>query len=132
RWTAFIAAALAVLVSLVCLRLGFWQLNRLEHRRELNASIALAATHPPVELDRALVDSVSAAPASFLFRAVRVSGSFQATPLLVRARSLEGRPGVHLIVPLRLAGGELALVNQGWLPSPDGATVDPRPSLLTG
>jgi surfeit locus 1 family protein len=98
----------------------------------LNARISGAADHPQVELSGALADSMAMDPPSFAYRSVRADGVFDSRPLLIRGRSLDGRPGVHLIVPFRLDAGELVLVNQGWLPSPDGATVDPRPYLLAG
>lgn len=131
RRTAVVAAILAAFVALTCVRLGFWQLDRLEQRRTLNASVTRASTHPPVPLTGALIDSVSADPSGFHYRTVLAHGTPDGDPLLVRGRSLDGRPGVHLIIPFRLLEGDLVLVNQGWLPSADGATVDPRPYLLS-
>ena len=40
-----------------------------------------------------------------------------------------GRPGYHIVQPLRLAGGKHALVNRGWAPA--GATRDRLPEIRT-
>ncbi len=132
RRAAVGAGVLAVVVSLVCVRLGFWQLDRLEERRALNAVIARGSALPEVLLDAPLLDSISANPALFSYRAVRAEGGAEGPSILVRGRALAGRPGVHLIAPLSLEGGSLLIVNQGWLPSADGATADPRPYALQG
>lgn len=126
------AALLAVTISIVCVRLGFWQLDRLEQRRDLNAAISEGSAAREVEMDAALLDSIAADPSLFAYRSVRVTGTFEPVQFLLRGRALSGRPGVHLFTPLRLEDGELLLVNRGWLPSPDAATADPRPYLLSG
>ncbi|MGH7448779.1 MAG: SURF1 family protein, partial [Longimicrobiales bacterium] len=47
--------------------------------------------------------------------------------LLLPGRAHRGIPGVHLITPLRLVGhGDAVLVNRGWVPSADAATIDAR------
>jgi surfeit locus 1 family protein len=124
---------LVVLVAAVCIRLGFWQLERLEQRRELNAAVAAAQARPSLELDAASLDSLRSTPSSFEHRPAVARGAFVPHgEMLVRGRALHGRPGVHLYAPLRLAGsGVLLLVNRGWLPAPDGATADPRPYRST-
>ena len=132
RPAAIGAGILAVVVSLVCVRLGFWQLDRLEDRRALNTVIAHGSSAPEVALHAALLDSIAADPELFSYRAVRVEGIVDDRSVILRARALEGRPGVHLISALSLEGGGLLIVNQGWLPSPDGATADPRPYALSG
>jgi surfeit locus 1 family protein len=124
-----ILAALAVLVvTALCLRLGFWQLDRLEQRRALNAALAAAAELPPLELDAGAFRAIDEDPARHLYRRVRVSGTLlHEEEVVLRGRSHGGRPGVHLVTPLRLEdGGGVVLVNRGWAPSPDAATIDPR------
>lgn len=46
--------------------------------------------------------------------------------LLVRNRPLEGTYGYEVLVPLRLEGGELVVIDRGWVRnSPKGADVTP-------
>ena len=113
--------ALAVIAAAACVRLGFWQLSRLDQRRARNAIVRS-------RLDSAEVD-VSTLPrdtALARFRRVRVTG----TPdydheLVLAARSRQGSPGVNIVTPVRVAGHDTAvLVNRGWVYSPDAATVD--------
>lgn len=129
------AATLGVLlVAAVCIRLGFWQLDRLEQRRARNAAFREAQTFPPVSLDSALLVGLARDPERFVNRRVRLRGEWDAERTLVlRGRAQGGRPGVHLVTPLRIPGSGVAvLVNRGWVPSPDAATVDPAPFAEPG
>lgn len=115
-------------VTVTCIALGFWQLDRLDARRSFNASVQAAMELPTVELDSRVLAEISRNPSEYLYRRVRASGWFvDDLSILLRGRSDQGRPGVHLVTPMRLEDGVLVLINRGWLPAPDGATVDPRP-----
>lgn len=128
------AALLALLVAVVCVRLGFWQLDRMEQRAELNTRLAAAAALPPLELSGDSFAAVRARPEAYLYRQVVVRGVFDLHgELVLRGRALGGRPGVNLITPLHLRGGEgVVLVNRGWSPSPDASTIDPAPLRESG
>lgn len=129
-----LAGALALAVAVVCIRLGFWQLERLDQRRARNAAVEAALALPPVELRGPVLDSISADPGRFWFRRARASGSFDpAGEVVLRGRALRGSPGVHLVTPLRLGGeGPAVLVDRGWVPAADAATVDPRRYAVAG
>jgi surfeit locus 1 family protein len=122
------AALLALVVAGVCVRLGFWQLDRLEQRRERNAAVRAATRLPALLLDSASVRMVADSPEAYLDRRVRVRGTYDpAREVVLRGRAREGLPGVHLVTPLRIEGSAATvLVNRGWVPSPDGATVVDR------
>lgn len=123
------AAVLVAVVAAVCIRLGFWQLQRLEERRAANVELAAALAAPPLDLRGEMVDSVAANPERYRFRRARVAGVYAAAgTFLLRGRARTGSPGVHLIAPLNLESDDRAiLVDRGWLPAPDAATADPRP-----
>jgi surfeit locus 1 family protein len=133
-WRGVAAAAAALLVAVVCIRLGFWQLDRLEQRRTFNAEQEAALEQPPLELDAATIRAIREDPGAFRLRRAVARGSFlEANEVLLRGRAHQGRPGVHVVSPLVLGGqGDLLLVNRGWLPSPDAATADPRPYAVPG
>ncbi|MGH7502466.1 MAG: SURF1 family protein [Longimicrobiales bacterium] len=108
-------------VAAVCVRLGFWQLDRLEERRARNAEQASRLEAPPVELEDVPHDS-----AGWTYRRVILEGSYDHDGLIVYpGRSLGGVPGAHIVTPLVLkdTGGRV-LVNRGWMPAADGAHPD--------
>lgn len=110
-WIAKHLFALIILVAMI--QLGFWQLDRLEQRRALNASLIAASEGPATTLTGEPID-----PAEFHFRRVRVTGVYDnAESIVLRNQTLEGVSGVHLLTPLRISGSDQAvLVDRGWLP----------------
>lgn len=115
----FLPLVFGVVVGMVCVRLGVWQLDRLAERKAVNergeSRLAMAvvdlaehATEDALEGRRALATGV------FDFE----------RQIVVMLRGLRGVPGVHIVTPLRLEDGTAVLVERGWAPSPDGKTVD--------
>ncbi|HUG39729.1 MAG TPA: SURF1 family protein [Longimicrobiales bacterium] len=115
-----IAGTIGVFViAAVCVRLGFWQLDRREQRLERNAALAERLAQPPHSLDGPPLDTVG-----LTHRRVIARGRYDNARVLVLAgRSMAGAPGVNVLAPLRAGAGAI-LVNRGWLPSRDAATVD--------
>lgn len=114
RW---LIATLAVLaLCALFLRLSAWQVQRLQARRTANARLLARIEQPALILDGAALDPT----AGDLRRAV-VRGVFDyGQEVVLRNRSYNELPGVHVIVPLRIAGaapGAAAiLVDRGWIP----------------
>lgn len=120
---------LLVIVVIVCIRLGFWQLSRLDERRQLNAGIAARLEQDPIGDISLIADTTGLA-----YRVADASGTFDNERYLVLpGRSHTGRPGVHLLMPLRFENRAAAvLVNRGWVPAADAATIDARDFAVTG
>ena len=112
----------AIAIAAVCIRLGIWQLDRLEERRAENARVAAGMVGEPVALEAVGGDSTR----SRALR-VRLRGRYDFdNEIVLINRSRDGSPGVNMLTPLRLDGRDTAvLVNRGWVYSPDGSTVDP-------
>jgi surfeit locus 1 family protein len=110
-----------LVVVLICIRLGLWQLDRLEERRALNESVAARLVAPAIAEPAALEDTTG-----LFYRAATVTGAYDTQrSIVLPGRSLRGVPGVHLLTPLRLAARtDAVLVNRGWVPAPDAATID--------
>lgn len=126
-----LAAIFILAMCALCVRLGFWQLDRLEQRRARNAAIRAATAQPPLRLDS--LPALAPDPRSLEWRRAEASGRYHhAGDMVLRGRSREGRPGVHLVSPLVLADGRVVMVNRGWVPSPDGSTADVRPLRVDG
>ena len=113
----------AVIIAGVCIRLGLWQLDRLDERRTENARIAAGIGGAPVDMDAVGADSSR----SRALR-VRLRGEYDFdNEIVLINRSRDGSPGVNILTPLRLPGRDTAvIVNRGWVYSADGATVDAR------
>ncbi|MBA3670960.1 MAG: SURF1 family protein [Gemmatimonadaceae bacterium] len=112
---------LALLATVVFVRLGFWQLSRRHERLARNAIVGAQLRSAPVPFSALPHDTAEAH-----YRPVHVEGRFDYEHELVLAnRSRHGSPGAELITPVRIAGRDTAvLVNRGWVYSPDGGTVD--------
>jgi surfeit locus 1 family protein len=110
----------------IAVRLGVWQLHRRVERRATNAAVFARRDAP--ELDLSQRDAQPLAN-----RRVRARGTYdRAHELVLRAQVLRELPGIVLVTPLRLAGaGDTAvLVERGFLPSPDAATLPPEAASL--
>jgi surfeit locus 1 family protein len=120
-----VGGLLVLLVAAVCVRLGFWQLSRLEERRSRNEQFREALALPPVELAGDTLSHLLRRPDDFLYRRAIVVGSSRSEEEVVwRGRSLGGRPGVNVLTPFQTDAGVTVFVNRGWAPAPDAATVD--------
>jgi surfeit locus 1 family protein len=111
QW-AFLVFALAV--GALCIRLGVWQLERLEQRRARNAAIQSQIDRPALTLN---ADPIT--PDGLIYRRLRASGRFDpAHEIVLSNRAYSGQAGVHLVTPLVLEGGDAAvLVDRGWIPA---------------
>lgn len=106
----------AVVVAGVCVRLGVWQLDRLDERRALNAEIEAGLAEAPVALSQLL--GTTGGADDLAYRRVTVSGTYDATnELILYGRALDGRPGDHVLTPLLTGRGPAVLVDRGWIPS---------------
>ncbi|MFM7537164.1 MAG: SURF1 family protein [Acidimicrobiales bacterium] len=114
RWLVFHVVCLLGVVVMV--NLGLWQLRRLDERQSLNARVEARSMEPPAEIGAVLVAGVD--KPSVEWRQAAVRGSYDDTAtVLIRDRPLEGRPGWHVVTPVRQADGTGVLVNRGWLPA---------------
>lgn len=109
---------LFVVVAAACIRLGFWQLDRLSQRRATNARIEARMAALPIRLTGA-----DFSPSDLEYHPVIVRGTFDpAYSISLANRARNDEPGVHLVTPLRIEGGDLAiLVDRGWIPATDSA-----------
>lgn len=121
-----LAATFVLVMCGVCVRLGFWQLDRLGQRKARNAAIEAAQRMPLLVYDSATAAAIERDPASFVNRRLRAAGTFDASgEVVLRGRANAGSPGVHLVTPIVVPGvARSLLVNRGWAPSPDAATIE--------
>lgn len=97
----------------LCIRLGIWQLDRLEQRRAFNAKFESARAQPALDLNHEQ-------PANLLdmeWRSVNVTGEYDfANEVAVRNQYYGSEYGYHLLTPLLFNGGAV-VVDRGWIPA---------------
>ncbi|HEY8200139.1 MAG TPA: SURF1 family protein [Actinomycetota bacterium] len=125
RWFAGLLLILAIATA--CVRLGFWQLRRLDEARETQR-VAEARLRMPVEP----LESITS-PASAGERRVEATGRYDVgRQIVLEARSYQGRSGRHLLTPLVLADGSAVIVDRGWISeSTDPSSAAPPPGQLS-
>lgn len=120
RW--LLATVLVLAGAAVLARLGIWQLDRLEWRREFNARVVAQQEADPLTLDANTLDSDLY---SMEYRKVFVTGIYlPQDEIVLRNQVWEGEfgseIGVKLFTPLLIDGTDAAiLVERGWIPQED-------------
>jgi cytochrome oxidase assembly protein ShyY1 len=107
-----------LLLVVTMINLGFWQLRRLDEKQAINEQVRERASGEPVLLAELVdpSDPVSTG-ASIEWENVVVSGEYLADEeVLIRSRSLDGRPGFWVLMPLETSDGAIVAVNRGWVP----------------
>lgn len=122
RWIGFHLLVVVGIVAMV--NLGFWQLRRLDQRREFNATVEARYDTTPVAIDSVLTPNAD--PHDLEWRPVTARGVYLPDETVhVVNRSQNGRAGDNVVVPLDLGDGRLLLVNRGFVPL--GVDVPPPP-----
>jgi surfeit locus 1 family protein len=132
RFRTIALTAITLIIVLTCVRLGFWQLDRLRGRKYANAGIAAAQAAPPRSLPVLLAGTSD--PTSLRFRSTLATGTYDPAHevLLYGRSSLEGEPGDQVLTPLRLADGTGLVVDRGWIPLDQGVPVTGEAAAPTG
>ncbi|MBC6497655.1 MAG: SURF1 family protein [Alphaproteobacteria bacterium GM7ARS4] len=109
-----VPTAMTLVGCVVLLALGYWQLERLAWKTELNAQRQKALAMPAVPLP-----DNDALHARDDFAKIWAEGRFlHEKEMYVAARSRRGNIGYNVITPMLLRdGGGTLLVNRGWIPS---------------
>jgi surfeit locus 1 family protein len=122
RWILSHVLVLALVVSMI--GLGFWQLRRLDEKRDHNAVVRAAQAAP-------VADNDDVATADDAFRRATATGEYDTgEEVMVRSRTKDGRPGVWVLTPLVRDDGTAVVVNRGFLATqgvPDQVPADAAP-----
>ncbi len=110
------AHVVVLILAVVFVNLGFWQLRRLDERRLTNT-----VGQARFEAEEADISELLAAAgddvASLEFRRARATGEFDPEhEVLIRSQVHQGVAGFHVITPLVGEDGSATLVNRGWVP----------------
>lgn len=118
KWV--LTTLLVFIGTAVCIRLGIWQLDRLEQRRAFNAQVESMRAAEPLDLNASVPEDIT----SMEWRAVTVAGEYDLeSQVALRNQYNDGVYGFHLITPLLFDGG-VVLVNRGWIPAESDSTPE--------
>lgn len=112
RHYVLMAASLAVFAAL--LALGTWQVQRLQWKEALLATIDARVHSAPRPL--AEIEALLASQEEIEYRPVRVEGTFVHEAERHFFATHRGASGYYVYTPLRLEGGRYVFVNRGFVP----------------
>ena len=103
--------------------LGRWQAGRAEEKQARQRLLEARLAEAPLQLAAS-----SGPPDALVYRRVRAEGEWiEDGQIFVDNQVRDGRAGFHVITPLRIGGGETAvLVNRGWTPRTREYPAPPR------
>ena len=118
KW--WLTTLLVLLGTALCIRLGIWQLDRLEGRRAFNAQVESMRSMPALDLNTEGIASIE----DMEWRAAMVSGEYDfENQIALRNRYRGDQYGYHLLTPLLFDGGAV-LVERGWIPADGNSNPD--------
>jgi surfeit locus 1 family protein len=109
---------LVIAAVIVMIRLGLWQLDRLDQRRAFNARVEEQLAQSALEISE---ENLRADLYNMEYREAIVLGEYDHDrQVVLRNQDWQGRLGVHLLTPLIIQGSDRAImVNRGWIPYED-------------
>lgn len=143
RWLGWFL--MVCVFAAACAGLGNWQMNRLDDARADNGLVEANYDAEAVPYAEA-AGAFESLPEGDTWLPVTLRGEYLAEDTtVVRNRPLSGAPGYEVLVPFRTEGGDVVVVNRGWLPignetagrpdaipAPPGGTVDVVARLKIG
>jgi surfeit locus 1 family protein len=112
RWLAVTAALLSIALTA---RLGVWQLDRAQQKRDRQALIDARQHLPPLET--AELSRLADQAEQQHHRRIRLQGRWSPEhTVYLDNRQMAGRPGFFVLTPLVLQDGVAVLVQRGWMP----------------
>ncbi len=123
RWLGLLV--FVVVLGGIFVRLGEWQLHRLEQRKESNAVVVAHENNPVIPLSQRGYGTIKDGDQ---WQRVSVTGTFDAGHQLeVRYRSNNGTTGTEVVLPLHTTDGKVVLVDRGFIVRGSG---EPAPESL--
>ena len=117
---SWILATLLVFAgSIFCIRMGIWQLDRLEQRRAFNAQVESMRAEELLNLNQSVPVDIS----RMEWRAVSVTGEYDFENQVALRNQYNGTEyGYHLVTPLNFSDGKAVLVDRGFIPADGNST----------
>ena len=111
RW--FSATIFVVAGTVILIRLGIWQLDRLESRRAAILHFHEVWSMPTLDFNSSVPETIL----EMEYRAVKVSGEYDFdNQIAIRNQYFNDQYGYHLLTPLQFSG-KAVFVDRGWIPA---------------
>jgi surfeit locus 1 family protein len=127
KWIVRHVAVVLLVVSMVLL--GFWQLRRLDEKRDIKATVEARQEEPVADVQAVLPEGAAvgdAAVEAVEHRSVRATGTYaDAETVVVENRTFNGASGGWVLTPLVLDDGSAVVVNRGFLGFNREGVIDP-------
>ncbi len=112
RW--IVTTVLVLLGTALCIRLGIWQLDRLDQRKAFNAHVEAMWAEPVLDLNT----EMGANLVEMEYRSVQVEGVYDyQNQAALRNQYWNNQYGYHLLTPMVLSDGAAVLIDRGWIPA---------------
>lgn len=120
--TSLVPAVLAIFLTAVFARLGFWQLDRAAEKNRILTQTGQSLEKPVIN---SLVDHF---PDTVRYRQSSLAGRFDFNrQFLLDNRVHNGRPGYEVLTPFFIEEeADVILVNRGWVPQNGDRTIKPE------
>ena len=116
KWLLFHAVVVAGIVAMIAA--GFWQLQRLDERKDFNQRVIERSQSEPVEL-RSVLDQLDDGTLSFdaaEWLPVSIRGTYLPDQVLNFNKSQGGRAGDNVLTAMVTNDGDTVVVNRGFIP----------------
>lgn len=115
RW--ILAIVIGLLISVSFVRLAFWQLDRLDERREMNTTIEARSSGPARPLE-SILGQYGGDVDAMVFRRAIVEGTYMRDDELFSiGRTIHTQPATLVATPLALDDGTVLIVVRGFVPA---------------
>ena len=115
-WLLFHVVVAAGIIAMVAA--GFWQLDRLDERKNFNQRVIERSQAEPVDLRSVLarLDDGSLSPETAEWLPVTMQGTYLPEQVLEFNNSQGGRAGDNVLTAMVTDGGDTVIVNRGFIP----------------
>jgi surfeit locus 1 family protein len=122
----WIASMVALLLALIAVGLGVWQLGRADEKRQMMERAQSRLM--PIEIGQAKPWRPSLEADALDQQRVTLSGTWiSEKTIALDNRGWEGQAGVHILTPVRLVDGSIIWVNRGWMAKAPAAALGDIP-----
>lgn len=112
--TIILGLVIAAIVT-AFISLGLWQLDRLQERRDFNATLTARSELPVIDIEQLIGDPESP-PEEAAYRRVSATGTYVSQDeVVIAGRSRNTLAGHHVVTPIEVSSGTGLLVNRGWV-----------------